>query len=109
MRLPFRPEYMGADVWGKSGKRAYSGPLVMGLADSAMYGCLHGVLGREIVAVIVTLTISFIRPAAAADLIAEVRIVRLGGRLAYLETHLYSGDDPEPVSHVTATYAVRRA
>ena len=29
MRLPFRPEYMGRDVWKHSGGYVYSGPMVL--------------------------------------------------------------------------------
>ena len=107
LRLPFRKEYLGADVWGHTGSVVYSGPMVMGFADTAMYACIHASLGREVVPVISTLTITFLRPAAAADLIAEARLIRRGKRLAYLETYLYSQGDAEPIGHVTSTYAIR--
>lgn len=106
-RLPFRQGYLGADVWGSTGGVIYSGPIIMGLADTAMYGCIHATLGRDIVAVIVTLTITFLRPAAAADIIAEARILRCGKRLVYLETFLYSDGDTEPIGHAISTYAIR--
>lgn len=107
LRLPFRKEYLGAEAWGNTGGVVYSGPMVMGLADTAMYACIHAALGRDVIPVIVTLTITFLRPAAAADLIAEARIIRQGKRLAYLETYLYSEGDAEPIGHVTSTYASR--
>lgn len=107
MRLPLREAYLGTDAWSDTGGAVYSGPMVMGFADTAMYGCVHATLGRDIVAVISTLTITFLRPAAAADLIADARIVRRGKRLVYLETYLYSDGDPEPVGHVVSTYAIR--
>jgi acyl-coenzyme A thioesterase PaaI-like protein len=107
LRLPFRKEYLGADVWGNTGGVVYSGPIVMGFADTAMYGCIHAALGRDVIPVIATLTITFLRPAAAADLIAETRIIRRGKRLVYLEAYLYSEGDAEPVAHVTSTYAIR--
>lgn len=107
IRVPFRPEYLGTDVWGDAKGVVYSGPMVMGLADTAMYACLHASYGRAIVPVIVSLTITFLEPALARDLIAKARVVRRGGRLAYLETSLFSDDNPRPVAHVTATYAIR--
>ena len=107
LRLPFRKEYLGVDVWGNTGGFVYSGPLVMGLADTAMYGCIHAAIGGDVIPVIATLTINFLRPAAAADLIAEARIIRRGKRLVYLETYLYSEGDSEPIGHVTSTYAIR--
>lgn len=107
LRLPFRKEYLGADVWGNTGGVVYSGPMVMGFADTAMYACILAALGRDVIPVIVTLTITFLRPAAAADLIAQARIIRRGKRLVYLETYLYSDGNTEPIGHVVSTYAIR--
>ncbi len=107
LRLPFRKEYLGADVLGNTGGVVYSGPMVMGFADTAMYGCIHAALRREVIPVIVTLTITFLSPAAEADLIAEARIIRRGKRLVYLEAYLYSEGNKEPMGHVTSTYAIR--
>ena len=107
IRLPFRREYLGSDVWHDTRAVVFSGPMVMGLADSAMYGCVHATLGRDVVAVISTLTITFLRPALAADLIASARLIRRGRRLAYLEAYLHSDGQSEPIAHVTSTYAVR--
>lgn len=107
LRLPFRKEYLGADVWGNTGSLVFSGPMVMGFAHTAMYGCIHATLGRDVIPVVATLSITFLRPVPASDLIAEARIIRRGKRLVYLETYLYSEGDPEAVGHVTSTYAIR--
>jgi acyl-coenzyme A thioesterase PaaI-like protein len=107
IRVPFRREYVGTDAWRADGGPVYAGPMVMGLADTAMYACIHAAVGRDCVPVIVTLTASFLRPARASDLIAHARIVRRGRRLTYLEATLSSDGAPEPVAHVVATYAVR--
>ena len=107
MRLPFRPEFMGRDVWKGSGARVYSGPTVLGLADTAMYACIVGSLGPEALGIIQTMTTSFLRPAKEADLVAKVRIIRHGKRSLYLEAFLYSDGDAEPISHTTATAAIR--
>jgi acyl-coenzyme A thioesterase PaaI-like protein len=107
IRVPFKREYVGRDAWGTDGAPVFSGPMVMGLADSAMYACVHAAVGRDCVPVVVTLTVSFLRPARAVDLIAEARIVRRGRRLAYLEATLSSDGAPESIAHVVATYAVR--
>jgi uncharacterized protein (TIGR00369 family) len=96
------------DTWQQSAGVVFSGPMVMGLADTAMYACLHGAFGRDVVPVIVSLTITFLEPASAGDLTAKARIVRKGRRLTYLETTLFSEDREAPIAHVTATYAVRR-
>ncbi|HEX3037160.1 MAG TPA: PaaI family thioesterase [Thermodesulfobacteriota bacterium] len=107
LRLPFRKEYLGADEWGNTGSLVFSGPMVMGFAHTAMYGCIHAALGRDVIPIVATLSITFLRPVAAADLIADARIIRRGKRLVYLETYLYSEGDKEPIGHVTSTYAIR--
>lgn len=109
IRLPYRPEYMGNDIWQNSGSAVFSGPKVMGLADTSMYVCLHAALGKDVVAVLSNLMITFLRPARDNDLIAEAKIVRLGRRLAYLETYLFSDGNPEPIAHATSTFAYRFA
>ena len=108
LRLPFDPSFMGRDQWQNSGDGVFSGPMVMALADTAMYGCVHGTFGRDVVTVIQTLTITFLQPAKAADLIAEARILRRGKRSLYLDCTLTSDGDQEPCGHVTSTYALRR-
>lgn len=107
MRLPFQERFLGRDHWQNSGNRVYSGPLLMGFADTAMYACLCGTFGENALCVIQTMTINFLHPAEPVDLIATVRIVRRGARSSYLETHLFSDGHDEPVCHVTATAVVR--
>jgi len=107
MRLPFNEAYVGRDTWLNTGHYVFSGPMVMGLADTAMYACMRATYGAEAVGIIQTMTLNFLRPAASADVIAQVRIVRWGKRSLYLETYLYSEGVPEPITHVTATAVLR--
>jgi len=109
MRLPFRREYMGRDVWKGSGANVYSGPMVLGFADTAMYACIVGTFGGKVLGIIQTMTTNFLRPARDTDLIAQVRIIRRGKRSIYLEAWLFSDGDTEPVAHVTATAAIRQS
>ena len=109
IRTPFRPEYMGQDIWRHSGHGVFSGPKLMGLADTSMYVCMHAALGKDVVAVLSNLVITFLRPALARDLIAEAKIVRIGRRLAYLETYLFSDGSEEPIAHATSSFAYRFA
>ena len=109
IRLPFRTEYMGQDVWQHSGHGVFSGPKVMGLADTSMYVCMHAALGKDVVAVLSNLVITFLRPALASDLIAEAKIIRIGRRLAYLESYLFSDGSAEPIAHATSSFAYRFA
>jgi acyl-coenzyme A thioesterase PaaI-like protein len=108
VRLPYKSEFMGAEPWQDGSGRVFSGPMVMGFADTAMYCCVMAAMGADVIPVMANLNITFLRPARAADLIAEARIVRRGGRLHYLECWLTSDGDAEPCAHITSTYRVSR-
>jgi acyl-coenzyme A thioesterase PaaI-like protein len=108
LRLPFRGEYLGAEPWQDGSGRVFSGPMVMGFADTAMYCCVMAALGTGVIPVMANFNVTFLSPARAADLIAEVRIVRRGGRLFYLECWLNSEGEVHACAHVTSTYRVSR-
>jgi uncharacterized protein (TIGR00369 family) len=108
VRLPYNSAFMGAEPWQDGSGRVFSGPIVMGLADTAMYCCLMAALGDKVIPVMANLSITFLRPARASDLIAEARIVRRGGRLSYLECWLKSDGETEPCAHITSTYRVAK-
>jgi acyl-coenzyme A thioesterase PaaI-like protein len=106
LRLPFKSEYLGAEPWQDGSGRVFSGPMVMGLADTAMYCCIMAALGKSVIPVMANFNVTFLSPARAVDLIADVRIVRRGGRLYYLERWLNSEGEAHPCAHVTSTYRV---
>jgi acyl-coenzyme A thioesterase PaaI-like protein len=108
LRLPYRPEFMGAEPWQDGSGLVFSGPTVMGFADTAMYGCVLAAMGAEVIPVMANLNITFLRPARASGLVAEARIVRRGTRLHYLECWLTSDGDAEPCAHITSTYRVAK-
>jgi acyl-coenzyme A thioesterase PaaI-like protein len=108
VRLPYRQEFMGAEPWQDGSGRVFSGPMVMGLADTTMYCCVLAAMGADVIPVMATFNVAFLRPAKASDLIAEARIVRRGARLQYLECWLTSDGEAEPCAHVTSTYRVAR-
>lgn len=83
-----------------------SGPTMMELADFAMYVAVFSAVGPQPLAVTTNLNINFLRKPAAADLIAEARLMKVGKRLAVGEVSLYSKGDSEPVAHVTSTYSL---
>ena len=39
-------------------------------------------------------------------MLAEARLLKLGKRLAVGEVTLMSGESPDPIAHVTATYSI---
>lgn len=99
VRLPFHDDFLrpGGTV---------SGPVLMGLADLAMYAMVLSLVGRVELAVTTNLTCNFLRRPQPAAVIAKGRILKLGKRLAVGEVALYSDGDSEMVAHVTATYSI---
>jgi uncharacterized protein (TIGR00369 family) len=84
-----------------------SGPTLMALADCAMYVVLLSAIGPVGLAVTTNLNINFLRKGQAGqDVLAEAKILKLGKRLAVGEVTLLSGDSPDPIAHVTATYSI---
>ena len=83
-----------------------SGPTMMELADFAMYVAVFSAVGPQPLAVTTNLNINFLRKPAAADLIADARLMKVGKRLAVGEVSLYSDGESEPVAHVTSTYSL---
>jgi uncharacterized protein (TIGR00369 family) len=98
-RLPYRAD------WLRPGG-TISGPMLMGLADLAMYAVVLSAVGRVELAVTTNLNINFLRKPAAVDVIAEARMLKLGKRLAVGEVELFSEGDSDMVAHVTATYSI---
>jgi uncharacterized protein (TIGR00369 family) len=83
-----------------------SGPVIMTLADTALYGMVLSLLGMELLAVTVSLNVQFLRKPRQADLIAEATLLKHGRRLIVGQVLLYSDGEAEPVAHVTGSYAV---
>jgi len=83
-----------------------SGPVLMSLADSAVWAAIIGVLGDAAMAVTVSLTIHFLRPAPPGDVVAEAQLHKVGRRLATGDVLLYADGQDEPVAHATVTYAL---
>ena len=85
-----------------------SGPVMMALADAAMYALVLSRIGLVELAVTTNLSINFLRKPLPGDLMAEARMLKLGKRLAIGEVHIYSDGRSvgESVAHVTATYSI---
>ncbi|MGH6683191.1 MAG: PaaI family thioesterase [Pseudolabrys sp.] len=83
-----------------------SGPTMMELADFAMYVAVFSAVGPQPLAVTTNLNINFLRKPAAADLIAEARLMKVGKRLAVGEVTIRSEGQDAPVAHVTSTYSI---
>jgi uncharacterized protein (TIGR00369 family) len=83
-----------------------SGPIIMTLADTALYGMVLSLLGMELLAVTVNLNVQFLRKPRQADLVAEATLLKHGRRLIVGQVLVYSDGEAEPVAHVTGSYAV---
>ena len=79
---------------------------MMGLTDFAMYVAILASIGPVPLAVTTNLNINFLRKPAQRDLIAEVRLIKLGKRLAVGEVEIYSDGEDEMVAHATSTYSI---
>jgi uncharacterized protein (TIGR00369 family) len=99
LRLPFRQDLVrpGGTI---------AGPVLMAMADVAMYAVVLSRIGPVKLAVTTSLTTNFLRRPPPLDIVAEGRLLKCGRRLAYGEVTLCSADAPDPVAHVTATYSI---
>jgi acyl-coenzyme A thioesterase PaaI-like protein len=84
-----------------------AGPVLMGLADVALYIAILGEIGIVPLTVTTNLTINFLRkPPADRAVVAVCKLMKLGKRLAVGEVWLYSEGEPDAVAHVVGTYAI---
>jgi len=85
-----------------------AGPVMMGLADAALYALVLSRIGPVELAVTTNLSINFLKRPVPGDVIADARMLKLGKRLAVGEVSLFSetGSTDDPVAHVTGTYSI---
>ncbi|WDE13761.1 PaaI family thioesterase [Thalassomonas haliotis] len=84
-----------------------SGPVLMELADAALYVTILSEIGLVAHAVTTNLNINFLRkPSAEKDIIAKCTLIKLGKVLVIGEVSLYSQGLPEPVAHAVGTYSI---
>ena len=84
-----------------------SGPILMTVADVALYAAVLGELGLVALAVTSNLSINFLRkPAADKDIVGHCKLVKVGRTLVMGEVMLYSRGDEKPVAQVMGTYAL---
>ncbi|MEH6824992.1 MAG: PaaI family thioesterase [Motiliproteus sp.] len=84
-----------------------SGPVMMTVADVALYVAILGEIGLVALAVTTNLNINFLRkPAADRDIIGVCTLIKLGRSLAVGEVTLYSEGSEDPVAHAVGTYAI---
>ena len=86
-----------------------SGPLLMTVADVALYVAILGTIGIVPLAVTTSLTINFLRrPSADKPIVGVCRLIKVGRALVVGEVALYSQGDEEMVAHAVGTYSIPR-
>ena len=84
-----------------------SGPTMFTLADVAVYLAILAMIGPQALAVTTNCSIDFMRkPAAGHDLVAQVRLLKLGRALAVGDVLIFSDATEAPVARASLTYAI---
>lgn len=109
MTLPWNDRFAGAEVWGENDQPVMSGPVVVGVADTAMYGRCLAITGPDCLPVIAIITTTFLAPVAPRGIDAVATMIRSGRRLSYLRCEPANDGDTTPRAFSLATYAVRPA
>jgi uncharacterized protein (TIGR00369 family) len=99
VRCPFRDDFLrpGGTI---------SGPVMMTMADYAMYAAVLSRIGMVELAVTTNLNINFLRRPKPGDVLAEAKLLKIGQRLAVGEIALHVDNEDDLVAHVTATYSI---
>ena len=84
-----------------------SGPLLMTVADVALYAAILGEVGLVALAVTSNLSINFLtKPAADRDIVGYAKLNKVGRTLVMGEEMLYSRGVEQPVAQIMGTYAL---
>ena len=84
-----------------------SGPTMFALADVGIYLAILSRIGPVALSVTTNATIDFLRkPLAGIDLLARVRVLKLGRSLAVGDCLIFSEGEAEPVARASMTYSV---
>ncbi len=99
IRLPFKK-------WMQRPGEVLSGPTLMTAVDTAMYVAVLGHIGVQMMAVTADMNLRFLNQGALGDVIADVRILKLGRKLIAMESQVFSSAAPKVlVMHATGSYA----
>jgi acyl-coenzyme A thioesterase PaaI-like protein len=84
-----------------------SGPVLMAVADVALYVAILGTIGLVPLAVTTSLTINFLRkPSSRNPIVGVCRLMKVGRILVVGEVALYSDRNEEMVAHAVGTYSI---
>jgi acyl-coenzyme A thioesterase PaaI-like protein len=84
-----------------------SGPVLMAVADVALYVAILGTIGLVPLAVTTSFTINFLRkPSSRNPIVGVCRLMKVGRILVVGEVALYSDRNEEMVAHAVGTYSI---
>jgi len=84
-----------------------SGPLLMAVADVALYVAILGTIGIVPLAVTTNLNINFLRkPSPSYPIVGVCKLLKVGRNLVIGEVALYSDRNEEMVAHAVGTYSI---
>jgi acyl-coenzyme A thioesterase PaaI-like protein len=84
-----------------------AGPLLMAVADVALYVAILATIGIVPLAVTTSLTINFLRkPSPHRPIVGVCQLIKVGRSLVVGEVALYSGRDEEMVAKAVGTYSI---
>ncbi|MFV2001343.1 MAG: PaaI family thioesterase [Paracoccaceae bacterium] len=87
-----------------------SGATIFALADVSFYLAVLAMIGPRALAVTTNCSIDFLRkPAAGVDLVAQVRLLKLGRVLAVGDVLIHSQGLADPVARAALTYSIPAA
>lgn len=84
-----------------------SGPVLMEVADVALYVAILAEIGIVPLAVTTNLSINFLRrPLPDQDLLGVCKLLKVGRSLVVGEVSIYSAGNQEVVAHAVGTYSI---
>lgn len=84
-----------------------SGPVLMTVADVAMYAAILGEIGLVAMSVTTNLNINFLqKPSAEHDIVGICKLLKVGKQLVVGEVYVYSDGTNDPVAHAVVTYSI---
>jgi uncharacterized protein (TIGR00369 family) len=84
-----------------------SGPVLMTVADVALYVAVLATIGIVPLAVTTSLNINFLRrPSPDRDIVGKCSLIKVGRTLAVGEVALYSQGEDAMVAHAVGTYSI---
>jgi len=87
-----------------------AGPVLMAVADVALYVAILGEIGIVPLAVTTNLSINFLRkPSPNKSILGVCKLMKVGKALVVGDVTLYSEGSKQPVAHAVGTYSIPKA